>query len=219
MSVIVELTVPADEFELGRILTVEGETGVVLETMVPLGGQSVPFFRLTDSVRESFEKQVRSHSSVQGVHVVNSHDDETLYALDWDIETDTFFRAILTNHGHVLDATGNLRSWAFQLRFESHEDLSGFEEECTDADITIEIERLYNPTKPEAGPWYGLTTPQRQTLSRAVEGGYYSIPRRISTAELAAEFDISDQAVTERLRRAIISLVSNTLLLTGDGKD
>jgi predicted DNA binding protein len=36
----------------------------------------------------------------------------------------------------------------------------------------------------------------------------------MSTADLAAEFDVSDQAVTERLRRAIISLVTNTLLLS-----
>jgi predicted DNA binding protein len=214
MSVIVELTVPADAFELGQILEVEGETGVVLETMVPLGGQSVPFFRLTDSERDAFEKQVRSHPAVHGIHAVNTHDGETLYALDWAVGSDTFFDAILSNQGTVLEASGDLRRWVFQLRFASHEDLSGFQQSCTDAEINIEVERLYNPTKPDAGPWYGLTTPQRETLTRAVDGGYYSIPRQMSTADLAAEFDVSDQAVTERLRRAIISLVTNTLLLS-----
>jgi predicted DNA binding protein len=214
MSVIVELTVPADAFELGRILTVEGQTGVVLETMVPLSKQSVPFFSLTESARDAFEKQVRSHPSVHGIHVVNTHDGETLYALDWAVSSDAFFEAVLANQGSILDAKGDMRSWAFQLRFESHGDLSGFQESCTAADISVEIERLYNPTKPDAGPWYGLTQPQREALTRAVDGGYYSIPRQMSTADLAAEFDISDQAVTERLRRAIISLVANTLLLS-----
>ncbi|WP_229770500.1 hypothetical protein [Halorhabdus sp. CBA1104] len=38
MSVIVELTIPSDAFELGQILNVEGGTQVTLETMVPLGG-------------------------------------------------------------------------------------------------------------------------------------------------------------------------------------
>jgi len=213
MSVIVELTVPADVFKLGRILSVGGETGVVLETMVSLGGQSVPFFRISESAREPFERQVRGHSSVRGIHVVNAHDDETLYALDWDVANDTFFQAVLSHRGTVLEATGDLRAWAFQLRFGSHQALSGFREQCLSADIDHEVERLYNPTKPDAGAWYGLTTPQRETLSRAVAGGYYSIPRRTSTADLAEEFDISDQAVTERLRRAIVSLVDNTLLL------
>jgi predicted DNA binding protein len=53
----------------------------------------------------------------------------------------------------------------------------------------------------------------------AVEQGYYSLPRGASTVAIADEFDISDQAATERLRRAIDTLVSNTLELTaaGDG--
>ena len=69
-------------------------------------------------------------------------------------------------------------------------------------------------TKPDAGPWYGLTAPQRETLMYAVEMGYYALPRQISTQEIANEFDISDQAASERLRRAIDMLVANTLLLT-----
>lgn len=214
MGVIVELTVPADAFELGQILDVEGNTGVVLETMVPLGGQSVPFVRLTATSRETFEQQAQSHPTVSDIHEVNSHDGETLYALDWDVSSDQFFQVVLSNRGTILEATGDLQSWAFQIRFSSHEYLSGFQEDCTEAEIPVTVDRLYNPTKPEAGPWYGLTTPQRETLSRAVADGYYSIPRQTSTADLAAEFDISDQAVTERLRRAIAALVTNTLLLS-----
>lgn len=46
---------------------------------------------------------------------------------------------------------------------------------------------------------------------RAVAGGYYAIPRHLSTKDLAKEFDSSDQAVTERLRRAIVTLTEHTL--------
>ena len=46
--------------------------------------------------------------------------------------------------------------------------------------------------------------------------GYYSLPRQISTQEIADEFGISDQAVSERLRRGITTLVTNTLLLAAD---
>jgi hypothetical protein len=44
-----------------------------------------------------------------------------------------------------------------------------------------------------------------------VEGGYYDIPRRMSTKDLAEEFGVSDQAITERLRRAIVALTENTI--------
>lgn len=212
MSVIVELTLPAQQFELGRILQMEGDTSIVLETMVPLGERSVPFFRLQHG-RESFEADVREHPAVDDIQLVNNHDGETLYALDWEIEPETFIDGIRAKDGNVLQATGTAGTWALELRFPSHESLSGFQKYCTDAGFDIDVRRVYNPTRPDAGPWYGLTMPQREMLARAVEGGYYSIPRGISTATLAEEFGISDQAVTERLRRAIGSLVSNTLLI------
>jgi predicted DNA binding protein len=56
-----------------------------------------------------------------------------------------------------------------------------------------------------------VTGPQREALVLAVERGYYDIPRRCSTAELAAVLGVSDQAVSERLRRGIATLVERTL--------
>lgn len=78
------------------------------------------------------------------------------------------------------------------------------------------MRRIYNPSKPEVGPWYGLTAPQREALLLAVHRGYYNIPRQCTTVELAEQLDISDQAVTERLRRAIVTLTTNTLLENED---
>lgn len=216
MSVIVELSVPAVEFQLGRILSTEGDTTVSLETMVPLGGQSVPLFRVIGSERPTFETQVRDHHTVDGVHVVNTHGEETLYALDWEISEDTFLDGVAALGGHVLEATGGADAWTFQLRFPSHHALSGFQKHCHEFDLHIDVRSIYNPTRPDAGPWYGLTGPQRETLAYAAEAGYYDIPRRVSTQDIAEEFDISDQAVTERLRRAIDTLVANTLVLTAD---
>jgi len=184
--------------------------------MVRLGDQSVPFFKVHGSARSSFETTVRDHPAVSDIHAVNIHDDEALYALSWQSADDTFLSMVQGLDGHVLEATGGATQWQFQLRFPSHGALSTFQEDCFEADLPLDIERIYNPTKPDAGPWYGLTAPQRETLSAAVESGYYSLPRRISTEELAEEFDVSDQTITERLRRAIETLVTNTPLLTAE---
>lgn len=216
MSVIAELALPADEFELGRILSVEGDTTVVLETMVPLGDRSVPFFRVRSNIGESFERTVRDHDVVTDVTEVSSHDGEILYALDWDVSDDAFFECIMQCDADVLEAMGTARNWRFELRLPDHDSLSTFQADCHDADVPIEVRRIYNPTEPSAGPWYGLTPRQRETLCRAVEAGYYSIPRRISTQDLAAEFDVSDQAVTERLRRSIVTLTRNSLLVSDE---
>lgn len=216
MSVIVELTLPADAFELGRVLSIEGSTQVSLETMVPLGERSIPFFRLHSDAAESFEKRVRAHRSVEDIHAVNTHGEETLYALDWRMGDDEFLTGVSAMDGHVLEATGSAQHWAFGLRFPDHEALSAFQTHCVEADLGIDVTRVYNPTRPDAGPWYGLTPTQRETLVRAVEAGYYSIPRQVPTQQLASEFGVSDQAVTERLRRAITTLATNTLLLEAE---
>jgi len=96
--------------------------------------------------------------------------------------------------------------------FPDHDALSEFRTHREDAQILLEVQRVYNPTKPDAGPWYGLTELQREAIMLAAQTGYYDIPRGCTTKELADELGISDQAVTERLRRAIVSLVTYTLV-------
>lgn len=219
MAVIVEMALPSADFELGRVLTMEDDTVISLDTMIPMGERPIPFFRVYNTERRSFESQVREHPTVDDIHVVNTHGDETLYALDWEVSDDTFLNGVRAVDGHILEATGSPETWGFEIRFPTHDAVSTFQRNCHNADIPIDINGIFNPTTPDAGPWYGLTAPQREMLSRAVETGYYSIPRGMSTQDLAQEFDISDQAVTERLRRAIRTLVTNTLLQTADADD
>lgn len=216
MAVIVELRIPSEAFELGQILRVKGPTQITLETMVPLGGKPTPFVRVQDGTRELFEKSISEHPAVSDISLVNSRDEETLYALDWDPSENSFLRTVMGMEAVLLGATGTADSWELELRFPDHGTLSDFQEYYVEQGIQVTIDGIYNPTKPDAGPWYGLTPQQRETLAEAVGGGYYSLPRGISTKELATEFDISDQAVTERLRRGISTLVSNTLLVNDE---
>jgi len=220
MSVIAELQVQAEEFELGRILGSMPQAMIELETMVPLGQRPVPFFVVQGDPRDSFEGSVRRHPSVERVTEVDAHDGQLLYALEWDTSRDHFFDAMEVTAAQLIEGRGSGDSWRFELRFPSHEALSRFGDLCEDARIELTVTRIYNPTKPEGGPWFGLTGPQRETLVRAVEGGYYAIPRRMSTNDLAEEFGISDQAVTERLRRAITTLTQHTLVVAeGDERE
>ncbi|MFB6299320.1 MAG: helix-turn-helix domain-containing protein [Halobacteriales archaeon] len=191
----------------------EADTSITLETMVPMGERAVPFFRLHDG-RNPFEATVSDHVAVDDIHVVSTHNDETLYALDWAIGSETFFEGIVKMGAHVMEATGTADTWGFELRFPFHETLSDFQAYCAEVLLPITVKRIYNPTKPDAGPWFGLTVAQREMLTQAVKRSYYAIPRQTSTQALADQFGISDQAVTERLRRGIGTLVTNTLLLT-----
>ncbi len=219
MSVITELRVAPDEFALGRLMNLSDHATVVLERMVPLGRTPVPFFRVRDEDRDTFEETLQRHPSVESLTRLQRQDGETLYTLEWTASRDQFFTAMRETDAQLVSAAGSPDSWTFELRFRSHEALSRFHERCEDADISITVDRIYNPTTPGTGPWFGLTTEQRTTLVSAVRGGYYDIPRRMSTQDLADEFDISDQAITERLRRGIVSLVEHTLLTTDTAEE
>mgnify|MGYP006280196771 FL=1 len=212
MSVIADLRIPSSQFALGRILSMRSETSIELETLVPIGEKAVPFFWVYDADKDRFLDSVRSHDAVESITEVDEHDGKILFGLDWHIADDVVFRSIHENAGHILEATGTTDTWEFECRFEKYEDLNDFKQSCRDARIDVDVHRIYNPTKPDAGPWYGLTIRQRETLFLAVEEGYYDIPRRITTVELADRLGVSDQAVTERLRRAIVTLVTNALL-------
>ena len=212
MSVIAHLRIPSESFELGRIMAMNVDTTVQLESMVPIGEKAIPLISVFDHNTSAFEESVRNHPSVERLELMSRHDDQIVYALDWNVGRDVFFSGVQASQAHLLSAKGTREMWEFEIRFPTHEALSTFQEYCSNAHISLEVGRIYNPTQPGSGPWYGLTPAQKETLVRAVESGYYSIPRRMSTDDLADEFHVSDQAVTERLRRAIVALVENTLI-------
>jgi len=216
MSVIAELRIPATDFELGRILDLSDGVSVDLETLVPAGDRAVPFFWTHGVDAEAFATRLRASSGVDGVEVIEQFENQTLYGLDWDAEADAFLSAISARCGQILCATGSGDEWRFELRFPDHEELSAFRARCTDADVALSVERVYHPSHPDAGPRFGLTEHQHEALTLAVEMGYYDVPRRCNTVEVAAELGISDQALTERLRRGISTLATNTVFARTD---
>jgi hypothetical protein len=181
-----------------------------IETLVPLRETAIPSVAVGDDARTSFEATVRDHPALSRLEAVNRPADETLFSLERDAGRDAFLRGVIDHRGQILDATGSAEAWPFEIRFPAHDRLGESTEYCTDSPIDVGVGRLYNPTKPGNGMWFGLMTAQRRTLVAAVTGGYYSIPRRMSTKDLADRFDISGQAVTERLRRAIVTLTEHT---------
>lgn len=214
MSVIVELRIPAEDFELGRVLSVlDTSTTVELESLVPVGVTAAPLIWVSGDEHRSLKESLESHPTVDSVEKADELADRTLYALDWSIEYDHLFRWFRDHRMQILSATRENHRWDFTLRFQSHESLSDFQEYCRGARIELDVVRIYNPDGEDRDRLLGLTERQCETLAFAVREGYYDIPRGCTTAELSDQFDISDQAVTERLRRAIATLVRNTLML------
>lgn len=212
MSVIVKLQVPAAAFEFGRVFSAIGaEATVELESLVPVPGSSTTFVWISGENHDALATEIGAHPTIRAVERVESLHEQSLYALDWAVEYDHFFRALREYAVQVLSAkrTG---AWRFTLRFLTHRSLSRFQDYCADARIELDVARIYDMPEAQAEQPFGLSRPQREALVLAVREGYYDIPRGCNTADLAELLSISDQAVTERLRRAIATLTRNTVM-------
>jgi hypothetical protein len=205
---VADVRVRADEFEPGGVLAREDTSLVELGAVVTHGTNAVFFFAVREPAHERFEERVTAHPSVERVQQVSRQEGERLFTLDWDSSGDRLFEAVRTTDAQLLAVRQVAAGWQLVFRFPGLDALVQFRELCDGAGIDLVVERVCVPSSPT----YGLTEPQHEALVEAVRSGYYAIPRRLSTQDLAGEFGISDQAVTERLRRAVTTLTENTLL-------
>jgi len=68
------------------------------------------------------------------------------------------------DRGQIPHAAATGTSWEFELRFPSHDALTEFNEHREDAQINLEVSRVYNPTSGDVGPWFGVTAPSAKRL-------------------------------------------------------
>ncbi|WP_251342085.1 helix-turn-helix domain-containing protein [Haloplanus halophilus] len=213
MGVIVELQIPTHQFEFGRRFPTQSGDAAEFERVSARGDASVPVFSFSEPADGRLEEgDPFADADGYRLEFVDAPDDHELCLVSWRPEADPFFRLLDDHGGSIRRGTGDSEAWTFEAEFPSHDDFSTFRSAAEDLDTSVEIRRVYNPTSTGTGAWYGLTPRQRRTLELAVERGYYDIPRRCTTIELADELGISDQAVTERLRRGIVTFVTNALL-------
>jgi hypothetical protein len=208
MTVIAEYTLPREQFALGR--AVATGTEVELDRIVAEDGRNVGYFW----VRGSGETpEVESTAGVASLTRVDGVGPDRLYRAVWNGGDESFADALVRFDAEVLNARGDDDSWWFRVGFVDRDVLSDFQSHCVDAvDVALELDRLYNPIESAPQVDSDLTPRQRETLVTAHGKGYYDIPREVTLVDLAEELDVSDQAVSERLRRGESKLIRDNLL-------
>ncbi|MGA9403060.1 helix-turn-helix domain-containing protein [Haladaptatus sp.] len=214
MAVIAELTLKPSDFPLGKLLTAGMRIHIEFERIVPVGPRVVPVFWAWGDDMPEFEKRVRDGPYVNDLTELDHVDDRVLYLMDWEIPDEAFLEGLQETNGIIRTAEGyDDDDWSFELLFPSYDDLSEFHSYSLENDIEYTLGRIY--TLREAGKnqlSLSLTENQREALLLALQRGYFSTPSRVTLDELAAELDISQQALSERIRRGNESLLRQTLL-------
>jgi predicted DNA binding protein len=217
MTVILEFTLAWDEFALGRALSSASDRQVQLERIIPAENTVIPFFWVVGERPEQLKADVDASEYVQNLSVVDQIGDHTLYRVEWTGEYEDLLNGIVATGGTILEGEGS-EEWYFQLRFLDHEHVADFYNFCTERDIPIHIERTYTLTEESLrGRNFGLTPKQREALLVALERGYFATPQETDMSEMAEELGITQQAFSDRLRRAERKVLENVLTSSTSG--
>jgi predicted DNA binding protein len=210
---IADITVPPEDFELGHLVEDDPDTYVELERLVPLQEAVLPFLWIRDHSREAIEELLMSQPEVQSIKELTELDGRLLYRVEWTEDINGFVDSLMETNGVILEGFGSSRQWDFRIRFPEQVSLGEFNRRCEDKDIDVTLRSVYAPNA-NGGSESRLTSSQRETLLAAYELGFFNVPRSVTMSDLADHFDISEQAVSQRLRRGTANVVHDMLLET-----
>ncbi|GAB7020417.1 helix-turn-helix domain-containing protein [Halostagnicola bangensis] len=210
MIVITDISIPAHAFPLGRVLEKYPNVEIELERIVPLSEAIIPLFWVDAENADHIEETLEDDPLTKNVAQLTQTDSRILYEIQWSPDINGLVQSLIENDARILEAEGTADVWDFRLQFRTREDLSAFRDACEAHDIPLTLRRLYNPALPEDGGQ--LSSNQYETLIEAYREGYFEVPRGTSMDALAMEFDISDSAVSQRIRRGTSALIAETLL-------
>ncbi|MFC4358354.1 helix-turn-helix domain-containing protein [Halobium salinum] len=111
----------------------------------------------------------------------------------------------------ALDFDATAERFRIRARFPDCGALTDFRAAAAEREVRFSLDRLVNEDgTPGTDPL--LTAKQREALVDAWEAGYFDTPRRVTLGDIATGLDVSDQAVSQRLRRAVATLVETTVV-------
>lgn len=211
---VVEFTVPTDEFLLASTLETVPDAIVEFEQFVPTNSDPLPYLWATDCDRAAFEEVVAADPTVERVRRVAGFDSGALYELDWAglDDGDGIYSWLRANRATVLQSESLDGEWLFKLRLPSRAELGDLRTHCQENDISFRLVRLFSMTEPKMGQ-FNVSEKQLEVLVTALEMGYFEIPRDATLTEVADEIGISPNSASERLRRAQTNLLNNTVTI------
>lgn len=212
MSIIAEFRVRSPDLVLADALDTAPD--VTLDLIKELGTdrqRPYLFFWAAGGDIETFETAMAEDPTVTDVRRYTDAEDSVLYRARITEETEVVSYPIWVEVGaDQLEARYADGWWHNRMRFPDREALATVEEWCLDVGVDFDLERIYTD-RPQGAVESCLTDAQAEALRVAMAEGYFGVPREATMDDLAATLDISEQAVSERLRRGHRKLVAEHL--------
>lgn len=211
MAIEASFTVDQPDFPLSAVFEdLDGAT-VELDRVVPTTDTVVPYLWIHGGKPSDLTTDLSEDVGIDGVTVVDELDDHFIVRVHWNLDHESLLTAIVETDVVLLSGVGSEERWTFEVRASEQDGLSAFQAYCRDHDIPIELTQLHELSSLDSGGDYDLTDGQRQVLELAYANGYFDSPRAATQGDIAAELDVSRQAVSSRLQRGMRRLVADTI--------
>ncbi|ELZ09991.1 helix-turn-helix domain-containing protein [Natrialba aegyptia] len=210
MGFIAEINVAHDELVL--VPTIERHPNVMIryEYEVETDGAVTYFVSLFTDEYERLEASMEADPTVSNPIRVATFDNRVIYRVQLETERELVPERCAKRGLFVFTITSGSGGWNARVHFPDREALMEFREYCREQDIAFRVDQLYESSASDDETYF-LTEQQHEILSLAYYAGYYDIPREATQDDLAEQLDITDSAVSQRLRRAVAELIGATL--------
>jgi hypothetical protein len=162
---------------------------------------------------DAFERGLDADGTVARWVAVGGTDERKLYRtrLSETASSSLNYHRWTDGQAVFLSVEREVGRWTVDAYFPDRSVLQQFEAGCEASGVQFDLLEVAESDGLQDTQQFGLTQVQAETLLTALDRGYYSIPRQVNLEELAAPLDVSHQAVSERLRRGVGSLIETTV--------
>ncbi|MEF8757654.1 MAG: helix-turn-helix domain-containing protein [Halobacteriales archaeon] len=172
---------------------------------------------------QEIKEVLAADHTVHDVDPMPGFEDQKLLGIQFTPETMLLNPEVTREDGFVIEAKGSpvgggKRGWHERWLLPDEESLRGIWEYARERGFDFEVFELHQHERDNSDFRRSdiVTEQQREALTAAFEGGYFTEPREMSLEELADELDLSSTASAGRLRRGMKSLIGATLVVDGE---
>jgi predicted DNA binding protein len=208
----VELEVKHDEMPLAGVVAAHPDAAFELEFQRVGGDARQPFLTVAGLPSETVEAALSDDPTVEDALSLGAVGDHLVYRLRVSDAvrllppdaTDLGIRIL-----RVVSADG---TWRLKLLGPDRTVLEALRIHYHRSDVPFRVKRLHEAGNANVDSGINLSTVHRETLTTAYETGYFEVPRRITQGELAEELELSRSGLSQRLRRAVATLIEQVVL-------
>lgn len=181
---------------------------------------SVYVIRFEGNELDEVETALEADHTVSNVTPMPGFEEQQLLGIEFAPETMLLNPEVTNENGFVIEARSSnavdgTRGWHERWLLPDGESLRNIWQHARQVGFEFEVLELRQHGRAD-GDFHGsnvVTDQQREALTSACEGGYFTEPREMSLEELADALDVSPTAAAGRLRRGMKSLIGATLIV------